>query len=52
MISIIRLEQTYMEDGMILDLGRQLHLVSLCPHLFKDGERSLVSQNETLDPTG
>ena len=35
LISMIRLEKTYMEDWVILNLWRQLHLVSLYSHLLK-----------------
>ena len=43
---MIRLKKTYMEDWVILDLWRQLHLVSLCSHLFEDGKGTLMSSKE------
>ena len=45
-ISMVRLQQTYMEDWVILDLWRQLHLVSLCSHLFEDRKGTLISPKE------
>lgn len=45
-VSMVRLKQAHMEHRVILDLGREFYLVSSCPHLFKDGERPLVSPDE------
>jgi len=35
-----------MEDGVVLELGRQLYLVSLGSYFLKDGEGTFIVSNE------